>query len=98
MSGPQYSAAKLRAYPQQAQRSEWRHDDHRHNRTGGGATGASSQRGQNGNALIARIIRVAEIAPRQCLQARECTPRSEEHTSELQSRENLVCRLLLEKK
>src|SRR5690606_40696404 len=29
---------------------------------------------------------------------RPCTPRSEEHTSELQSRENLVCRLLLEKK
>src|SRR5436309_9820036 len=28
--------------------------------------------------------------------ARKC--RSEEHTSELQSRENLVCRLLLEKK
>src|SRR5690606_41633135 len=28
---------------------------------------------------------------------RDC-PRSEEHTSELQSRENLVCRLLLEKK
>src|SRR5690606_40935922 len=27
-----------------------------------------------------------------------CFPRSEEHTSELQSRENLVCRLLLEKK
>src|SRR5690606_39584192 len=27
-----------------------------------------------------------------------CCPRSEEHTSELQSRENLVCRLLLEKK
>src|SRR5207302_10850330 len=33
--------------------------------------------------------------------ALECFPaaeRSEEHTSELQSRENLVCRLLLEKK
>src|SRR6266700_6350848 len=29
---------------------------------------------------------------------RPATPRSEEHTSELQSRENLVCRLLLEKK
>src|SRR5690606_41061311 len=29
---------------------------------------------------------------------RFCSPRSEEHTSELQSRENLVCRLLLEKK
>src|SRR5690606_41708989 len=28
----------------------------------------------------------------------EVTKRSEEHTSELQSRENLVCRLLLEKK
>src|SRR5690606_41571369 len=27
-----------------------------------------------------------------------CPARSEEHTSELQSRENLVCRLLLEKK
>src|SRR5690606_40029979 len=27
-----------------------------------------------------------------------CSWRSEEHTSELQSRENLVCRLLLEKK
>src|SRR5690606_41410258 len=27
-----------------------------------------------------------------------CQQRSEEHTSELQSRENLVCRLLLEKK
>src|SRR5690606_41800259 len=30
--------------------------------------------------------------------AREGPARSEEHTSELQSRENLVCRLLLEKK
>src|SRR5690606_41396793 len=29
---------------------------------------------------------------------RRAPPRSEEHTSELQSRENLVCRLLLEKK
>src|SRR2546430_8975270 len=28
----------------------------------------------------------------------ECTKRSEEHTSELQSQSNLVCRLLLEKK
>src|SRR5690606_41366069 len=31
-------------------------------------------------------------------QPRQETMRSEEHTSELQSRENLVCRLLLEKK
>src|SRR5690606_40672785 len=32
------------------------------------------------------------------LESQEKHPRSEEHTSELQSRENLVCRLLLEKK
>src|SRR5438445_2150772 len=31
------------------------------------------------------------------LEAAECPPRSEEHTSELQSRQYLVCRLLLEK-
>src|SRR5438270_7740535 len=31
-------------------------------------------------------------------QHREPPPRSEEHTSELQSQSNLVCRLLLEKK
>src|SRR3712207_7490353 len=30
--------------------------------------------------------------------AHQCRPRSEEHTSELQSRQYLVCRLLLEKK
>src|SRR2546427_13242128 len=30
--------------------------------------------------------------------ARRSAPRSEEHTSELQSQSNLVCRLLLEKK
>src|SRR5437899_7459885 len=29
---------------------------------------------------------------------RRCTPRSEEHTSELQSLRHIVCRLLLEKK
>src|SRR5436309_9283360 len=38
----------------------------------------------------------------ECLKKRTniagCETRSEEHTSELQSRENLVCRLLLEKK
>src|SRR5690606_40388357 len=35
---------------------------------------------------------------RALLAARRWKARSEEHTSELQSRENLVCRLLLEKK
>src|SRR3712207_8667039 len=35
---------------------------------------------------------------RSCASPRSRTPRSEEHTSELQSRQYLVCRLLLEKK
>src|SRR2546427_8852084 len=35
---------------------------------------------------------------RRIYQGRHRTPRSEEHTSELQSQSNLVCRLLLEKK
>src|SRR5207302_7873991 len=39
--------------------------------------------------------RVRAVAVRQ---AQDVVGRSEEHTSELQSRENLVCRLLLEKK
>src|SRR5690606_42136823 len=39
----------------------------------------------------------APVAGRQRHRGGQC-PRSEEHTSELQSRENLVCRLLLEKK
>src|SRR5690606_41498767 len=46
-----------------------------------------------------RIVRAAgefEAALESC--RREARNRSEEHTSELQSRENLVCRLLLEKK
>src|SRR5207253_5040517 len=50
--------------------------------------------------------RPAGVAPRLYLRGRQsqarvwCTipPRSEEHTSELQSRGHLVCRLLLEKK
>src|SRR5690606_42126868 len=42
----------------------------------------------------------ARRAVRQCGEGGAALPldRSEEHTSELQSRENLVCRLLLEKK
>src|SRR5690606_39387523 len=39
------------------------------------------------------------LLPRGCIQRKhERLLRSEEHTSELQSRENLVCRLLLEQK
>src|SRR5690242_21312378 len=38
------------------------------------------------------------VAERQVTVDRMAAPRSEEHTSELQSHVNLVCRLLLEKK
>src|SRR2546430_9803942 len=41
------------------------------------------------------MVRMAGDAPAQSEQLRK---RSEEHTSELQSQSNLVCRLLLEKK
>src|SRR3712207_8645933 len=39
-----------------------------------------------------------DVVGQQRPQALELAPRSEEHTSELQSRQYLVCRLLLEKK
>src|SRR5690606_41974265 len=45
---------------------------------------------------IAGLMLVLGVTP--CLAMAPPFPRSEEHTSELQSRENLVCRLLLEKK
>src|SRR5256884_6701364 len=43
----------------------------------------------------------SQVHQRRCRRPRRCLPptgRSEEHTSELQSRLHLVCRLLLEKK
>src|SRR5690606_41396241 len=50
---------------------------------------------QNAEALVARAFHAARYA--RASNTSSCS-RSEEHTSELQSRENLVCRLLLEKK
>src|SRR5690606_41352040 len=47
---------------------------------------------------MARAIAVAIVRPIGNRGLESVIPRSEEHTSELQSRENLVCRLLLEKK
>src|SRR3712207_7401189 len=44
-----------------------------------------------------RATRPLRPAPQRAPRLRQ-TPRSEEHTSELQSRQYLVCRLLLEKK
>src|SRR5437868_11263786 len=53
------------------------------------------------HATVAKIYRTPEMRERLVGLAAEpaiSTPRSEEHTSELQSRFDLVCRLLLEKK
>src|SRR3712207_7390425 len=49
---------------------------------------------------LRRCIEVSSGRSRRCRSARPPRPgvRSEEHTSELQSRQYLVCRLLLEKK
>src|SRR5690606_41123186 len=46
------------------------------------------------------LVRKLDVGPERGVPAiqRAVLDRSEEHTSELQSRENLVCRLLLEKK
>src|SRR3712207_9297952 len=50
----------------------------------------------------ARVRAARRRRPRSCIpprtSRRAARPRSEEHTSELQSRQYLVCRLLLEKK
>src|SRR2546430_11994226 len=50
-----------------------------------------------GEQLLVRVLKHRPHAPRQLLR-RPMFQRSEEHTSELQSQSNLVCRLLLEKK
>src|SRR5690606_41946977 len=49
-------------------------------------------------AILADTVGFIRQLPHELVAAFRSTLRSEEHTSELQSRENLVCRLLLEKK
>src|SRR3712207_7352962 len=48
--------------------------------------------------LTASVRLTCLRSPLDSLSTNRCVPRSEEHTSELQSRQYLVCRLLLEKK
>src|SRR3712207_7988291 len=48
--------------------------------------------------ISAQVVRTGIASPLQEGPHREPSGRSEEHTSELQSRQYLVCRLLLEKK
>src|SRR5690606_41914191 len=54
----------------------------------------------SGKSTLARLLNglIEPSAGTVTVTAEETSARSEEHTSELQSRENLVCRLLLEKK
>src|SRR2546430_13012959 len=53
-----------------------------------------SERGKNASAFLCRTLLVSHhVGPNE-----GAPSRSEEHTSELQSQSNLVCRLLLEKK
>src|SRR5690606_41752198 len=59
--------------------------------------GTAGQRGQGCRERCAVVIKQRLFADQQEAPAAG-EQRSEEHTSELQSRENLVCRLLLEKK
>src|SRR5690606_39640737 len=47
--------------------------------------------------VVSRIRRGQDMSAADYLDLLDARERSEEHTSELQSRENLVCRLLLEK-
>src|SRR5207249_11017300 len=46
--------------------------------------------------LIPTFSEIKDRTEGRASRARDCIPRSEEHTSELQSRFDLVCRLLLE--
>src|SRR3712207_7632935 len=54
--------------------------------------------GATRNPQFALAIRHTSLVIRHSSLATRCYTRSEEHTSELQSRQYLVCRLLLEKK
>src|SRR5207302_3328934 len=56
------------------------------------------RRGENFHWKPRRQSPVRQFSPCSLLKGARRKLRSEEHTSELQSRENLVCRLLLEKK
>src|SRR3712207_7834570 len=57
---------------------------------------APRRRGQSATARFSRVRHARDDSRRR--RARGAHARSEEHTSELQSRQYLVCRLLLEKK
>src|SRR3712207_9010989 len=61
---------------------------------GGGAAEAS----EGATRRAARTVRIVRARAMRAARLADRAARSEEHTSELQSRQYLVCRLLLEKK
>src|SRR6266496_3470403 len=65
----------------------------------GRAVAAAEAKGRgNGSACSTHSTDTARVRATYRRRRPTCSPRSEEHTSELQSRRELVCRLLLEKK
>src|SRR2546430_8266229 len=72
----------------------FRSDDHRGDRPGARHEDAREREGVRG----VDADREAELGQAGAQLRRGVAERSEEHTSELQSQSNLVCRLLLEKK
>src|SRR2546426_6923075 len=67
-------------------------------RFGVGEDETSCDVGCNGRPFIRLVNQMAEADVKSLESILDAHPRSEEHTSELQSPCNLVCRLLLEKK
>src|SRR3712207_7128313 len=64
----------------------------------GGGPAAPAGYSSIGTASCAHACRTGSMIRQACSASSPLTERSEEHTSELQSRQYLVCRLLLEKK
>src|SRR3712207_8919356 len=60
--------------------------------------GLRGHRGRRGRGRLVHARRFRERLAAEVSVEQHALPRSEEHTSELQSRQYLVCRLLLEKK
>src|SRR5690606_41916812 len=80
--------------PKQQERGE--HEQKRHE----DARGRPENQRAHRTTFSAAAMRKSAVTPTAAVTSTVISPsvRSEEHTSELQSRENLVCRLLLEKK
>src|SRR5947209_16509917 len=66
--------------------------------SGQSSGGGHSNESRNGNGIVEKTTRSGSAGVESDRVVFSTIPRSEEHTSELQSRQYLVCRLLLEKK